>query len=261
MIGALAGDIIGSVYEWHNIKTTEFPLFSPASRYTDDSILTVALADSILNGTDYINKMKEYYKHYSQAGFGSHFINWALSDSRQPYHSWGNGAAMRISPAGFAYKTLEETLQKAEYFTATTHNHPEGIRGGCATAAAVFLARKGHSKTEIKDYIESTFQYNQSRTLEEIRPTYQCDISCQGTVPEAMIAFMESSDFEDAIRKAVSLGGDSDTLACITGGIAEAFYGGIPDSIASEVSDILDKPLLKITREFDVLYCSGTFKK
>lgn len=255
MIGAIAGDIIGSVYEWHNIKTTKFPLFSLASSFTDDSVLTIALAESIMNGTDYINKMKEYYRRYPHAGFGGHFANWARSDDRQPYNSWGNGAAMRISPAGFAFDTLEETLKKAEYFTSLTHNHPEGIKGGCATAAAIWLANHGQTKQEIKDYIQGTFGYNLERTLDEIRPTYKFDVSCQGTVPEAMIAFLESNDFEDAIRKGISLGGDSDTLTCITGGIAQAFYGEVPQAIQQEVLSILDERLRKVTLEFDKRFC------
>jgi ADP-ribosylglycohydrolase len=261
MIGAIAGDIIGSVYEWHNIKTTDFPLFSTGSRFTDDSVLTIALADSILNGTDYVNKMKEYFHRYPQAGFGSHFAGWASSVDRQPYNSWGNGAAMRVSPVGFAYNTLEETLKKAEYFTALTHNHPEGIKGGCAAAAAIFLGRKGQTKQEIKEYIESSFQYDLHRTLDEIRPTYKFDISCQGTVPEAIIAFLESNDFEDAIRKAVSLGGDCDTLTCITGGIAQGFYGIVPETITEEVYAILDTPLRKITQEFTRFYCTKNNKE
>ncbi|MCX6055679.1 MAG: ADP-ribosylglycohydrolase family protein [Chloroflexi bacterium] len=255
MIGAIAGDIIGSVYEWHNIKTTYFPLFKQGCKFTDDSVLTIALADSILNQADYIDRMKFYFHKYPFAGFGGHFSNWAESDSREPYNSWGNGAAMRISPVGFAYKTLEETLEKAEYFTALTHNHPEGIKGGCATAAAIFLGREGRSKIEIKDYIETNFKYDLSRSLERIRPTYHYDISCQGTVPEALIAFLESNDFEDAIRKAVSLGGDCDTLTCITGGIAQGFYGEIPQSVAQTVYELLDEPLRLITQEFSRRYC------
>jgi len=255
MIGAVAGDIIGSVYEWQNIKTTEFPLFSPHSNFTDDSVLTIALADSILNGADYIDKMKEFYSLYPDAGFGGFFSSWAVSKNRSPYNSWGNGAAMRISPVGFAYKSLEETLLKAEFFTALTHNHPEGIKGGCATAAAIYLARTGKDKVQIRKYVESTFGYNLHRKLDEIRPEYTYDISCQGTVPQAMIAFLESNDFEDAIRKAVSLGGDCDTLTCITGGIAQAFYKGVPGFIENKVYGILDERLGRITRLFSEKYC------
>lgn len=256
MLGAIAGDIIGSVYEWHNIKTTEFELFSPAGRFTDDTVLTVALADAILGGADYADKMKEYFHRYPNAGYGGRFADWALSHPSFAYNSWGNGAAMRISPVGYAYTTLEETLSKAEFFTEVTHNHPEGIKGGCASAAAIFLARTGKTKAEIKTYISDTFSYDLTRTLEEIRPGYHFDVSCQGTVPQAITAFLESENFEDAIRKAISLGGDSDTLACITGGIAQAFYGGVPGYISEKVYAILDEPMGKITKQFMERYCA-----
>lgn len=256
MIGAIAGDIIGSIYEWHNIKTTEFPLFSPRCHFTDDSVLTIALADAIMSGVDYVTLLKKYYRTYPHAGFGGHFAAWALTENTAPYYSWGNGAAMRISPAGFAYPTLDETLRKAGEFTAVTHDHPEGIKGGKATAAAIFLARSGKTKPEIRDYISSTFDYDLSRTLDEIRPTYTYDISSQGTVPQAITAFLESESFEDAIRKAVSLGGDCDTLTCITGGIAQAFYG-IPEEISRQVYAYLDEPLSEVTRKFTSLYCSS----
>ena len=250
MLGALAGDIIGSVYEFNPIKSEDFELFSPGCSFTDDTVLTVALADAILHGRDYCRTMKEYYRRYPYAGYGSYFHQWACSGDSRPYNSWGNGAAMRISPVGFAYDTLEEVLERAEYFTAITHNHPEGIRGARATAASVFLARKGSSKEEIKAAIESQFGYDLSRSLAEIRPTYAFDVSCQGTVPQAITAFLESGDFEDALRNAVSLGGDSDTLACITGGIAHAFYGPLPEQITRIVYSILDDALGEMTRAF-----------
>lgn len=250
MLGAIAGDIIGSVYEWNNVKTKDFVLFSPRCTFTDDTVLTVALADAILYGKDYGRTMKEYYRRYPYVGYGTYFHRWALSDDSRPYNSWGNGAAMRISPAGFAYETLEDVLERAEYFTTVTHNHPEGIKGAQATAAAVFLARTGNSKEAIKASIESKFGYDLSRSLAEIRPSYTFDVSCQGTVPEAITAFLESEDIEDAIRKAISLGGDSDTLACITGGIAHAFYGSLPEHITGMVYRILDDELGRVTREF-----------
>ena len=255
MLGAIAGDIIGSVYEWHNVKITDFELFSSGCRFTDDSVLTVALADAILSGADYAEKMKEYFHRYPNAGYGGRFADWVLSHPSFPYNSWGNGAAMRISPVGYAYETLEETLSKAEFYTEVTHNHPEGIKGGCATAAAIFLARSKKSKTDIKAYISSNFGYDLDRTLDEIRPTYHFDVSCQGTVPQAITAFLESTDFEDAIRKAISLGGDSDTLACITGGIAQAFYGGVPESISERVYDLLDPSMRDITNQYMEKYC------
>jgi ADP-ribosylglycohydrolase len=245
------------VYEFSPIKTTDFELFSARSTFTDDTVLTVALAEAILHEKDYGRTMKEYYRRYPHAGYGGFFHHWARSEDSRPYNSWGNGAAMRISPAGFAYDTLEEVLERAEYFTAITHNHPEGIRGAQATAAAVFLARKGSSKEEIKAAIESRFGYDLSLSLDEIRPTYAFDVSCQGTVPQAITAFLESRDFEDAIRKAVSLGGDSDTLACITGGIAHAYYGNVPDRIAAMVFRILDDELGDVTKAFMKTFVEG----
>ena len=254
MIGAIAGDIVGSVYEWHRIKTKDFPLFSPRCTFTDDSVLTIALADAILTGADYGQKMKAYYHRYPAAGYGGRFHQWAQSPDSQAYNSWGNGAAMRISPAGFAYDSLETVLEKAAEFTAVTHNHPEGIKGGQATAAAIFLARTGHSKPEIREYIETTCHYDLSQTLDDIRPDYRFSESSQKTVPQAIIAFLESTDYEDAIRNAISLGGDSDTLACIAGGIAEAFYGGVPGDIQMEVRGRLAPELLDIVEAFYVRY-------
>lgn len=256
MIGAIAGDLIGSVYEWNNIKTKEFELFSPRCFFTDDTVLTVALADSILTGTPYVDNLKKFYHLYPGRGYGGSFHFWAMSDNPEPYNSWGNGAAMRISPAGYAYDNLDTVLQKAKEFTEITHNHPEGIKGGQATAAAIFLARKESSKDEIKDFIEKEFGYDLSRHVDEIRPSYTFDVSSQGTVPQAIRAFIDSIGFDDAIRTAVSLGGDTDTLACITGGIAQAFYEGVPDPIENKVYEILDKRLGKITREFMEEFCS-----
>lgn len=250
MLGAIAGDIIGSRFEAHPIKTTEFELFHPDCRFTDDSVLTVAVADMILHGADLSDTLKEYFHRYPDAGYGMGFIQWAASASREPYHSFGNGSAMRVSPVGFACDSLEEVLEQAKATAEVTHNHPEGIKGAQATAVAVFLARTGNSKDEIKQFIESRFQYNLSEPLEAIRPQYTFDVTCQGSVPQAITAFLESENFEDAVRKSVSLGGDSDTLACITGGIAHAFYREIPDIIAAEVHSRLDLPLRQITTLF-----------
>jgi ADP-ribosylglycohydrolase len=253
MIGAIAGDIIGSVYEWHNIKTKEFVLFSEHCFFTDDSILTIALADSILTGTPYVKNLKTFYRWYPGGGYGGSFHAWAQSPNSAPYNSWGNGAAMRISPVGFAYNDLETVLQKAKEFTEITHNHPEGIKGGQATAAAIFLARTGASKTDIQNFIEREFHYDLSKHVDEIRPTYTFNESSQDTVPQALRAFIDSSDFEDAMRTAISLGGDSDTLACITGGVAQAFYG-VPEAIQQRVYSILDARLGQITRQFMARY-------
>lgn len=257
MLGAITGDIVGSVYEWHNIKTKEFELFSPSCFFTDDSVLTIALADSILTGTPYVENLKAFARRYPDAGYGGGFRHWVQSASSAPYHSFGNGAAMRISPVGYAYGDLETVLAKAEAFTAVTHNHPEGIRGGQATAAAIFLARTGKSKEDIRAFVESRYGYDLSRHVDKIRPTYQFNETCQETVPQAIRAFLDSTDFEDAIRTAISLGGDSDTLACITGGIAQAFYGGVPAPIQEKVYAILDEPLGRITREFMGRFCGA----
>lgn len=257
MIGAIAGDIIGSIYEFDNIKTTKFPLFSPNCLFTDDTILTIALAESILTGSDYGQTMKTYYRNYPRRGYGGSFYVWAESKLNKPYNSWGNGSAMRVSPVGFAYDTLAEVLQKAKESAEVTHNHPEGIKGAQATASAIFLARSGKKKIEIKDYIEKTFLYNLKTPLEEMREYYQFDESCQGTVPQAIIAFLESDSFEDAIRKAISIGGDSDTIACITGGIAQAFYGEVPAHIKTKVFEILDEPLKGVVIEFTAKYSCG----
>ncbi|HEB12226.1 MAG TPA: ADP-ribosylglycohydrolase family protein, partial [Actinobacteria bacterium] len=190
-------------------------------------------------------------------GFGGHFYQWARSRDSKPYNSWGNGAAMRISPVGYAFDNLDQVMRKAAEFTGITHSHPEGIKGGQATACAILLARTGSTKGEIKEFIEEKFEYDLSKHIDEVRPAYKWDESCQGTVPQAIRAFIDSSDFEDAIRTAVSLGGDSDTLACITGGIAQAFYGGVPRGIADKVNDILDNRLKEITAEFVEKYCES----
>ena len=254
MLGAIAGDIIGSVYEWNNIKTTEFELFGPGCTFTDDTVLTVALADSILSDQPYTQKLKEYSRLYPYAGYGGSFRVWARSSSLEPYNSFGNGAAMRVSPVGFAHDSLAAVLQAAEESAAVTHNHPEGIKGAQATAAAIFMARSGSSQAEIKAYVESSFGYNLSKTLDEIRPDYRFNETCQESVPQAITAFLESTSFEHAIRLAISLGGDSDTLACITGGIAQAYYKGVPPEIEKRVYQILDTRLLDVVIKFRQTY-------
>ena len=251
MTGAIAGDIIGSVYEFDNIKTTDFPLFTNESDYTDDTIMTVAVADWLLNGGDLAKVMQRYGREYPYptGGYGGRFSGWLREKDPLPYNSWGNGSAMRVSAVGWMFESLEKTLEVAKETAIVTHNHPEGIKGAQATAAAIYLARTGKSKQDIKQYIETTFSYDLGRTCDEIRPFYRFNESCQGTVPEAIIAFLDSSDFENAIRLAVSLGGDSDTLACITGGIAEAFYG-IPEDIERQVYDKLPGTFQKVIKEF-----------
>lgn len=257
MIGAIAGDIIGSVYEHYQIKTKDFPLFHPRCRFTDDTVLTIAVADAILTGCPYEQSVREIGRRYPGAGYGGSFIGWLHSDHPQPYNSWGNGSAMRVSPVGFAFNTEDDVLSEAEKTANISHNHPEGVKGAQATALAVFLTRMGHTKEEIRGQIRQRFGYNMHRTVDDIRPTYSFDISCQGTVPEAIIAFLDSTSYEDAVRNAISLGGDSDTLACITGGIAEAFYRDVPDSIRAKVREILTPDLLEITEAFCQKYTQG----
>jgi ADP-ribosylglycohydrolase len=257
MLGAIGGDIIGSVYEHHNVRSKDFELLSADAFFTDDTVLTVALADSLLYGKPYLQNLIAYYHLYPNAGYGGYFIRWVLSNDTRPYNSFGNGSAMRVSPVGFAFDELDTVLVEAEKSAAVTHNHPEGIKGAQATAAAIWHARQKHSKTELKTYIESTFGYNLSGRLDEIRQTYQYDVTCQGSVPQAIIAFLESTDYEDAIRNAISIGGDSDTIACITGGIAGAFYGEVPEHIKSFVFDRLDPFLTKTVKEFITHYMAA----
>ena len=246
MLGAIAGDIIGSVYERHNVKTKSFELFSSKSRFTDDSILTIATMDSIINGKTFYESYKYWFRRYPHAGFGGSFIEWGMSENMQPYYSYANGSAMRVSPIGFSYNSINEVLQKAEESAIVSHNHPEGIKGAKATAAAIFLARNGSEKGEIKDYIEETFGYDLSESIDSIRSWYKFDVSCQGSVPQAIISFLESTDYEDAIRSAISIGGDSDTIACISGGIAEAYYKEIPKYIAQRAKELLPAEMREI---------------
>ncbi len=274
MIGAIIGDIIGSIYEWNNIKTKDFPLFSEKCTFTDDTVMTCAVAQGIMDGAgrdDFIDAMKKYGKMYPYAGYGGMFKWWLTSDSREPYNSFGNGSAMRVSPCAWVTDCGEyggrgispASLRELSALSAgVTHSHPEGIKGASAVADAVFLCRyyfggycgekekpinddPAECKRRIKNYIESVYGYDLSEPLDKIRPNYRFIGSCQGTVPHAITAFLESSDFEDAVRNAVSLGGDSDTLTAITGSIAEAAYG-VPDWIEEKALSYLDEPLLKV---------------
>jgi len=245
MIGAIIGDIAGSIYEWNNIKTKEFPFFQDKCFFTDDTVMTVAVAEGLMNGgekDDFIDAMKKYGRMYPGAGYGARLGSWLFSENREPYHSWGNGSAMRTAAVGWWCDSLEETRKMAALAAGVTHDHPEGIKGAESTAAAIFLARTGHGKAEIRNYVEREFGYDLSRTLDEIRPGYRFNESCQDTVPQAIIAFLESTDFEDAIRSAISLGGDSDTLAAITGSVAEAAYG-VPRELEDKAWEYLDEPL------------------
>jgi ADP-ribosylglycohydrolase len=251
VIGAIAGDVIGSVHEGAGTKTTSFPLFQPLSRFTDDTVLTVATAHAILTDTSYQQAYHHFGRRYPDAGYGGMFIEWLVARDPRPYNSWGNGSAMRVVPVGLAFSTVDEVLLEAERSAAVTHDHPEGIRGAQAVALAVFLARSGAPKAEIRREIAGRFGYDLERSVDEIRPGYRFDVSCQGSVPEAIIAFLDSRDVEDAIRLAVSLGGDADTQATIAGGIAHAWYGEVPASIVEPVRERLPTEFLEVIDRFD----------
>lgn len=250
MLGAIAGDVIGSVYERHGTKSKVFPLFAPASRFTDDTVLTCAVADRLLHGGDYVQAFHDWFHAYPNAGYGGTFIRWAWNRQREPYGSWGNGSAMRVSAVGWLSGSLDEALSEARASAAVTHDHDEGIRGAQAVAAAIHLARTGHGKDAIRDHVQRQFGYRLQERLDDIRPAYRFDVSCQGSVPQSIIAFLESEDWEDAVRNAVSLGGDADTMAAIAGGIAEAFYGGVPTAVVEEVMGRLDDRLRRIVDAF-----------
>ena len=244
MYGAILGDIIGSPYEFDRSgKTKDFPLFSPASRFTDDTVMTVAVADAFLEVSaeesddvirrKLIHSMQKFGRAYPEIGYGARFLNWLFTEDPQPCGSWGNGSAMRVCAAGWLFDDMNTVLRMARLSADVSHNHPEGIKGAQATASAIFLARTGSSKAAIRNYIETTFGYDLRRSCDEIRPDYHHVASCQETVPEAITAFLEGTDFEDVIRTAVSLGGDCDTLTCIAGSMAEAFYG-VPDALKEQ---------------------------
>ena len=261
MYGAILGDMIGSPYEFdRGDKTKDFPLFTADSEFTDDTVMTVAVADALLDAPEdatddeirkrLVGSMRSLGRKYPFAGYGGRFIGWLFSDDAGPYGSYGNGSAMRVSSAGWLYGTLEETRRIARLTADVTHNHPEGIKGAEAAASAIFMARTGSSKEEIKEYIVREFGYDLTRTCDEIRPAYRHVESCQKTVPEAITAFLEGNDFEDVIRTAVSLGGDCDTLTCIAGGMAEAFYG-VPAELVRECRKRLPEDILKVLDRFE----------
>jgi ADP-ribosylglycohydrolase len=251
MLGAIAGDIIGSAHERSPTKHKAFALFSPGSRLTDDSVLSLAIAHALLEDRDYRHWVWTYARRYPEAGYGASFRHWVQTDGARPYNSWGNGAAMRVAAIGHAFDTPERVLQEAADSAAITHNHPEGIKGAQAVALCVYLARQGAGKAAIREDIARRFGYSLSRSLETIRPMVRFDVSCQGSVPEAIIAFLDATGYEDAVRNAVSLGGDSDTQACIAGAIAEAFYGGVEPHIEKTVlTHFLPEPLSAVLRRF-----------
>ena len=260
MYGAILGDIIGSPYEFdRGSKTKDFPLFSSRSHFTDDTVMTIAVAEGFLNcmpdaGDEEIKEsivasMVAWGKRYPRAGYGANFSMWLRDSTHPPYFSWGNGSAMRVSSAGWLFDDLETVRRMARLSAEVTHNHPEGIKGAEATASAIFLARTGHSKAEIKACIEKDFHYDLSRTCDEIRPTYRHVESCQETVPEAITAFLEGESFEDVIRTAVSLGGDCDTLTCIAGSMADAFYG-VEEHLVEKIREQLNMDLQKVLIRF-----------
>jgi ADP-ribosylglycohydrolase len=252
MIGAIAGDMLGSLYERCPIKHKNFDLL--VSAFTDDTVLTVAVADAILSDGDFAESIKRFAQLYPHAGYGGTFRKWMWSWENKPYNSWGNGSAMRVSPVGFAFDSIEAVLHEAKRSAEVTHNHPEGIKGAQATALAIFMARKGETKQSIRKEISNRFSYDLDRSLDTIRPDYRFDVSCQGSVPESIIAFLESSSYSDAIKNAISLGGDADTMACIAGGIAQAHYKKIPADIVSKVREKLPKDLSAVVDRFNAEY-------
>lgn len=254
MIGAIIGDMVGAPYEFNNIKTTEFQLFGLYTKFTDDSVMAVATADSLLHGIDYATAYRKWYFKYPNVGYGGNFRQWCETKSMGAYDSWGNGSAMRVSPIGWAFDTLDETLKEAEKSAIVTHNHPEGIKGARVVAAAIFMARNGYSKEEIKTYIELNFHYDLNEKIDILRPRYKFDVSCQGSVPEAIECFLQSSDFEETIRNTVSIGGDCDTTSAISGSIAQAYYKYIPMDIMTSALQLLPKDMIDILTEFENKY-------
>ncbi len=260
MLGAIIGDVVGSRFEWHNHKSKEFELFTPKCRPTDDSNMTLAVAQAFLRAKEdksdmaeqAVASMRELGTKYSHCGFGGRFAAWLVSDDPQPYGSWGNGSAMRVSPCAWAADSLEEALRFSDAVTAVTHDHPEGLKGARAVTAAIWLARTGADKQAIREHIQQNY-YPLDFTIDEIRPSYRFDVSCQGSVPQAIEAFLESESFEDAVRTAVSVGGDSDTIAAITGSIAEAYYG-VPEEIRAQILSYLDHTQRDILARFTEKY-------
>ena len=261
MYGAIIGDIVGSIYEFRNIKTKDFPWLTDKNHFTDDTIMTIAVADAILKcdqnnaikdialfKDELCSSMHRWGRAYWTAGYGQKFIWWLMRKSKEPYNSCGNGSAMRVSPTAWYCKTLDETLRLARASSEVTHNHIEGIKGAEAVAGAIFLAKNGSTKDEIKKFTSQ--YYDITFTLDDIRPTYRHVESCQESVPQAIEAFFESTDFEDAIRCAISIGGDSDTIAAITGSIAEAYYG-IPDAIKNQIASYIDESMLDVVEKFE----------
>ena len=270
MYGAILGDMIGRPYEFlRAVKDRNFELFNKRSVFSDDSVMTIAVAEALLKVTDgrsrafttedpdienrfkeiLIDSLKKWGRRYPDAGYGGRFMAWLLSDKREPYNSYGNGSAMRVSAAGYIADDLETTIKVAAWTAEVTHNHHEGVKGAEAVAACIFMARKGYTKDEIKEYVESTFHYDLSRTVDEIKPGYSFDVSCQGSVPESIICFLEADSFESAVRNAVYLGGDTDTMGAIAGSIAEAYYG-VPEELKEECRKRITPEMLEVLTKF-----------
>jgi len=265
MLGAIVGDTVGSVYEWHNIKSTEFPLFSRESRFTDDTVMTVAVAHALLNAAEQgrdlsqpelVRIMQSYGRLYPDAGYGGRFAHWLQSAHPKPYSSYGNGSGMRVSPVAWVSDDLREVERLATATAEITHNHPEGIKGAKAIAGCILLGRQGASNPAIRAYAEEVHGYDLGFTLDEIRPSYQFDVSCQGSVPHAIVAFLESTSFEDAIRRAVSIGGDSDTIAAMAGSIAQGRYG-VPEDLADKTYHRLPEHLARTVSRFTARFIDG----
>jgi ADP-ribosylglycohydrolase len=256
MLGAIAGDVIGSVFEGSGSKSKDFPLLSPDNSFTDDTVLTVAIASAILDRSAYADSLRKFGRRHPDRGYGANFWNWLNNDSLGPYDSWGNGSAMRVSPVGWAFDSVDDVLVGAKRSADVTHNHPEGVRGAQAVALSIYLSRCGAKKIEIRKEISARFGYDLKRTADEIRSAYEFDVSCQGSVPESIICFLDSDSFESSIRLAISLGGDADTMACIAGSIAEAYYGGVPEPLQLSVRERLTPDLLEVVDRFRAKYCS-----
>ena len=263
MLGAVIGDIAGSRFEWKNTKSKEFAFFAPECRITDDSVMTLAVARAILDsegrrdrlGAEAVRCMQSFGRRWARGCYGGSFSRWLMSEQPRPYGSWGNGSAMRVSACAWAASSLEDALDMARRVTEVTHDHPEGIKGAEAVTASIWLARQGGSREDIRRHIEEHY-YPLDFTLDDIRPGYRFDVSCQGSVPQAVEAFLESEDFEDAVRNAISLGGDSDTIGAMAGSIAEAFYG-IPRTLRDKALEYLPAELNDVVKEFEASYSAN----
>jgi ADP-ribosylglycohydrolase len=252
MLGAIAGDVLGSIHEFHPIRTKNFILLNPECVFTDDTVMTAAVADSLMNKIPYVESLQMWGRKYPRAGYGGWFSKWIDSDFPKPYNSFGNGSAMRCSSVGWLFEDEGSVLEEAKKSAEVTHNHPEGIKGAQAVALGVMLCRQGSTKLEIQEKLEDLFDYDLSQTMEQVKFNYSFDVTCQGSVPQAITAFLESEDFEDAIKNAISLGGDADTQACIAGALAEAFYMKVPEQIKEFVLTRITPDILDVLHQLHV---------